>query len=41
MEPFVNLTPFVLTSLVGTALTLVMAYWRSRVAHAYRAQRRP
>jgi hypothetical protein len=41
MEPFVNHIPFVLLSSVGTALTLIMAYWRGRLAYAHRAQRRP
>ena len=40
MELFVNLTPLVLVSVAGTALTLVMAYWRGRLAHAYRARQR-
>jgi hypothetical protein len=40
MEPFVNPIPFVLLSSVGTVLTLIMAYWRSRLAYARRAQPR-
>lgn len=41
MEPFVNPTPFVLLATVGTALTLVMAYWRSRLAYVPKGQHRP